>query len=192
MHSRPKPVRADSAPSSSQSSTFADRQSPQGSHRHVSRHTHPQPVKVAEFASCHCARIHFACASPSLAASPSPAHTPHGARRFTYECHRANLTCSLETRIYQTNPVPFSNTPAPSTPPTAKSKSSAAHLPPTFNFRHPQPLWNTKLPTRNIPVFGHPGPLCRVRSQRASRPRAKAELALPAKLMLIHSHGGTA
>ena len=127
----------------------------------------------------------------SFAADASKPQSRHRPRRLAV----TTVTRGRGTRIHQTTPVPFSDTPPPSRRSTAKSNhphssalicrqysACAIHSRPGASIEQA-----TIFPFSNI--LATP---CRVRLHRLARPRLGAELALPAKLMLIHSHGGTA
>jgi hypothetical protein len=58
----------------------------------------------------------------------------------------------------------------------------------TLTRGHETKIYETTL----VPFSDTPAALCRARFHQVAHPHIGAALALPAKLMLIHSHGGTA
>jgi hypothetical protein len=207
MRSLQKASRTDPAHPPNHAIPFTNRRSPQSAHCHASRDTSesplpprrtgPRPVNSIQLASCHGARsawapaVRSACDSPSratsLAALPSPAPTRHGALHFTPKYRRPSK--------YQTNLVPFSDTP----PPSPRSAGDSSPRPSdvicgqySFTALHYCHLETPRYRANPVPFSNTPAALCRARPQRVGHPHIGAPLALPAKLMLIHSHGGTA
>jgi hypothetical protein len=194
---------------------FTNLRSPQSVHCHASRdasksvlpqhQTRPRPVSSVEFDGRsprnawppvtrvleNQVAVHSTCDSPSratsLAALPSSASTRNGALQFTPKYRQALK--------YQTNLVPFSDTPPPSSRSAANSYPHSSALicgQYSFTILHHCHLETPKYQTNLVPFSNTPPAPCRARFRRVGHPHTGAPLALPAKLKLIHSHGGTA